>query len=156
MFGCERRNFSSARCSFVDTASTVVPLEPRVLQQARRAPVQRQAPLDGHALGREDRADARGRRRFPQGRGRPDAALPLTRRGVAPTFPLPRFPHPERAAETRDECGWTARIIHRDDPRFDTVFIDFFERPRFLRRPIIAVKCDRLFSLSGGYSHTWN
>jgi len=50
----------------------------------------------------------------------------------------------------------TLNFVNRSGGGHDFTAKGFFARSRFLRVPIIAVKCDRLFSLSGGYLHAWN
>ncbi len=76
-----------------------VPEADRAFVSRDRPALQRQAPLDGHALGREDRKTRRGRPRFPQGdRGVP-AAVPLVRAPRRAGFPRVAFPHPAPGPE---------------------------------------------------------
>ena len=78
-----------------------LPQADRALLPGDRPALQRQAPLDRHALGREDRADDRGRRGFPQGRRRLPAALPLATTHSPRVFRDSRFPHANSQALAR-------------------------------------------------------
>ena len=123
-----------------------------------RPALQRQAPLDRHALGREDRAHGRGRPEFPQGRRGVSAALPLDAPRFAPVFRGALFHTRARRSRSRSRplAAREERRVRRRLSFRAPFLLGFFRSFRLLHSPTKTTKCDRLFSLSGGGKLPWN
>ena len=78
-----------------------------------RAALQRQAPFDGHALGRKDRAPDRRRREFPQGHRRLSSALPVGTTGAPDLFRRDDFHTRRRSRKAPAPSRRSPLAIHR-------------------------------------------